>query len=143
LTRRARILTGLLLGLAALALLVVAINRPWFDEALAPELIGLRDSQVVFSGDNAYPEIAGFPRSDHRLIEMKSLECVARRYLDCAARLIAESGATNRPHRNPYTGIPMEFDAHAGVIWFECQKTAYHSPDPPPRCAAAIHRSAT
>jgi hypothetical protein len=95
LTRRLRIVAGLLLGLVVPALLVLLINRPWFDEALAPELVALRDSKVVFSGDNAYPEIAGFPRADHRLVELKSLECVARRYLDCAARLIAESGATN------------------------------------------------
>ena len=57
--RRGRIVFGLLLGLVALALVVVAINRPWFDEALAPELVALRDSQVSFSGDNAYPEIGG------------------------------------------------------------------------------------
>jgi hypothetical protein len=94
-TRRRRIVAGLLLGLGAVALLVLAINRPWFDEALAPELVALRDSKVVFSGDNAYPEIAAFPRPDHRLVELQSLECVARRYLDCAARLIAESGSTN------------------------------------------------
>jgi len=95
LTRRSRIVAGLMLGLVVLAVLVVAINRPWFDEALAPELVALRDSKVVFSGDNAYPEIAGFPRPDHRLVELKSLDCVARRYLDCATRLIAEAGATN------------------------------------------------
>jgi hypothetical protein len=94
-TRRLRIVAGLLLGLLALALLVVVINRPWFDEALAPELVTLRDSRVSFTGDNAYPEISGFPRADHRLVELKSLECVARRFLDCAARLIAESGATS------------------------------------------------
>jgi len=95
LTRRSRIVVGLMLGPAVLAVLVVATNRPWFDEVLASELVALRDSKVAFAGDNAYPEIAGFPRPDHRLVELKSLECVARRYLDCAARLIAESGATN------------------------------------------------
>src|SRR5215510_12781957 len=94
-TRRARLFGGVLLGLVALALLVVAINRPWFDEALAPELVALRDSKVEFSGDNAYPEIAGLRKSDSVAARLPSLECVARRYLDCAARLIAEAGATN------------------------------------------------
>jgi hypothetical protein len=90
---------------------VVAINRPWFDEALASELVALRDSKVAFHGDNAYPEIVGFPCSDHRLVELKSLECVARRHLDCAARLIAESDATN--WQSPELAMLLDrYDAH-------------------------------
>jgi len=45
-------------------------------------------------------------------------------------------------HRNPYTGEAFEYDAQAGILSFECLETAYHPPDPPPRCAVAIHRSA-
>ncbi len=95
--RRGRIVFGLLLGLVALALVVVAINRPWFDEALAPELVALRDSQVSFSGDNAYPEIGGVRNAKDRTAStaLPALECVARRYFDCAARVIAESGTKN------------------------------------------------
>ena len=96
-TRRTRIVAGLLLGLLALALVVVVINRPWFDEALAPELVALRDSKVTFSGDNAYPEIARLRKGKDRpeTAALTSLECVARRYLDCAARLIAETSSKN------------------------------------------------
>ncbi|HET9865079.1 MAG TPA: hypothetical protein VFP37_16680 [Steroidobacteraceae bacterium] len=90
-----RLVAGLLLGVVALALLVVAINRPWFDEALMPELVALRDSKVEFSGDNAYAEIAALRKSDSPLAALPSLECVARRYLDCASRLIAESASTH------------------------------------------------
>ena len=41
-TRPPRVVAALLLGVVALALLVLAINRPWFDEVLAPELVALR-----------------------------------------------------------------------------------------------------
>lgn len=58
--RAVRIGTVLLTGLAALALLVVAINRPWFDEALAPELVALRDSKPPSPEENAYPFALGF-----------------------------------------------------------------------------------
>jgi hypothetical protein len=57
---------GVLLGLVALALLVVAINRPWFDEALAPELITLRDLKPAPLDDNAYPFALGFLAAEGR-----------------------------------------------------------------------------
>ena len=94
-TRRARTAAGLLLGLGLLALLVVVINRPWFDETLAPELVALRESQVEFNGDNAFPDIGGVRKKGIASPALRSLECVARRYLDCASRLVAEAGATN------------------------------------------------
>ena len=94
-TRPARIVAGVLLGSLAIALLVVAINQSWFDEALAPELVALRDSKVEFTGDNAFTEIAGVRAKGIASPALRSLECVARRYLDCAARLIVEAGATD------------------------------------------------
>jgi len=65
-TRRRRIVVGFLLGLVISALLVVAINRPWFDEALAPELIELRDSKSALLEDNAYPFALGFLAAEAR-----------------------------------------------------------------------------
>jgi len=117
-TRRRRIVAGSLLGPLALALLLVVINRPWFDEALAPELVALRASKVEFSGDNAYPEVAAFPRADHRSIKLESLDCVARRYLDCAARLIAQVGATNwqSPELNAHLERYEAFLRHAHYV---------------------------
>jgi hypothetical protein len=94
-TRRTRRVAGCLLGLVAVALLAIVINLRWFDEALLPELVALRDSRVEFSGDNAYPEMATLRRSDAPLVALGSLECVARRHLDCASRLIAKSASVD------------------------------------------------
>jgi len=66
LTRRSRIAAGLLLGLVALALLVVVINRPWFDEPLLPELEALRKPQPVILDGNAYPLALGFLAAEGR-----------------------------------------------------------------------------
>jgi hypothetical protein len=41
-------------------------------------------------------------------------------------------------YRNPYTGDPMEYDAEARTIGFECLHTIFHPPDPPDMCAFAI-----
>jgi hypothetical protein len=60
LTRPTRIVAGVLLGLVALALLVVGINQPWFDESLAPALVALRDSKPAPLEDNAYVFALGF-----------------------------------------------------------------------------------
>ena len=60
LTRRSRIAAGAVLALIAVALLIVVINRPWFDEALVPELVALRDSKPAPLADNAYPFALGF-----------------------------------------------------------------------------------
>ena len=65
-TRRARVATAVLLGVVALALLVVVINQPWFDEALAPELVALRDSKPAPLEDNAYPYALGFLAAEGR-----------------------------------------------------------------------------
>jgi hypothetical protein len=46
-TRRTRRVAGCLLGLVAVALLAIVINLRWFDEALLPELVALRDSRAT------------------------------------------------------------------------------------------------
>ena len=56
----------MLLGLVALALLVVVINRPWFDEPLLPELEALRKPQPVTLDGNAYPLALGFLAAEGR-----------------------------------------------------------------------------
>ena len=65
-TRPRRIVTGLLLGLVALALLAVAINLSWFDEPLLPELEALRKPQPVTLDGNAYPLALGFLAEEGR-----------------------------------------------------------------------------
>jgi hypothetical protein len=64
--RRTRIAAGFLLGLATIALLVVAINRPWFDESLTPELAALRESKAAPLENNAYPFALGFLAAEGR-----------------------------------------------------------------------------
>jgi hypothetical protein len=64
--RGTRLAAGFLLGLAALALLVVVINRPWFDEALAPELATLRESKDAPLEDNAFVFALGFLAAEDR-----------------------------------------------------------------------------
>lgn len=66
LRRRSRAIAGALLGLLALALLLIAINRPWLDEALAPDLVALRDSKPAPLEGNAYPFALGFLAADGR-----------------------------------------------------------------------------
>lgn len=58
--RAPRIAAALVLGILAVALLVVLINRPWFDESLAPALAALRESKPVPLEGNAYPYALGF-----------------------------------------------------------------------------------
>jgi len=65
-TRLSRIVGGVLLGLLALALLLVAINRPWFDEALAPGLVALRESKPAPLEGNAFPFALGFLAAEGR-----------------------------------------------------------------------------
>ena len=65
-TRHPRIVGGVLLGLLALALLLVAINRPWFDEALAPELVALREPKAAPLEDNAFAFALGFLAAEGR-----------------------------------------------------------------------------
>jgi hypothetical protein len=64
--RAARIASGLLVGLVALALLVVLINRPWFDESLDPELAELRMSKDAPIEDNAFVFAMGFLAEEGR-----------------------------------------------------------------------------
>lgn len=41
-------------------------------------------------------------------------------------------------YRNPYTGDPMEYDADAKTIGFDCLHSVYHPPNPPDVCGVAI-----
>ena len=41
-------------------------------------------------------------------------------------------------HRNPYTDDPMEYDAQAEAIGFECLHTIFHPPAPPDLCSVRI-----
>lgn len=41
-------------------------------------------------------------------------------------------------HRNPYTDNPMEYDAQAQTIGFECLHTVFHPPAPPDLCSIRI-----
>jgi hypothetical protein len=94
-TRPARIVAGFLIGVSALVLLIFAINLPWFDEALAPELVALRDSKVEFSGDNAYPELVKMRDDTTAVPALSSFACDVRRYPDCADRIVAETLTTD------------------------------------------------
>jgi hypothetical protein len=49
-----------------------------------------------------------------------------------------ESVIRASPHRNPYTGEPMQFDHRKGTIGFACLHTAYHPPAQPDQCAVRI-----
>jgi hypothetical protein len=44
-------------------------------------------------------------------------------------------------HRNSYTDDPMEYDAQAQTIGFECLHTVYHPPAPPDVCSFRIGRT--
>jgi len=46
------------------------------------------------------------------------------------------------PHRNPYTGEPMEYDSRAGTLGFACLHTAFHPPEPVDQCMVALGRPA-
>jgi hypothetical protein len=65
-TRGTRLLGGSLMVLVTLALLVVVINRPWFDESLAPELTALREQKAAHLAGNAYPFALGFLAAEDR-----------------------------------------------------------------------------
>lgn len=43
-------------------------------------------------------------------------------------------------HRNPYTDDPMEYDARAQTVGFECLHTVFHPPAPPDLCRFPIGR---
>jgi len=77
-TRRTRVAGSLLLGLIVFALVVVAINRPWFDEALLPGLVALRDSEAAPAEDNAYPLALGFLAAEGRDPRAAGIEIVRR-----------------------------------------------------------------
>lgn len=64
--RAVRVAAGLVCALAVLVLLIVAINRPWFDEALVPEIVALRDSKAAPPEGNAYPFTLGFLAAESR-----------------------------------------------------------------------------
>jgi hypothetical protein len=55
-----------LLTAAAVILLVVLLNLPWFDEPLLPELEALRKPQPATLDGNAYPFALGFLAAEGR-----------------------------------------------------------------------------
>jgi hypothetical protein len=65
-TRPKRVAAGVLLALAAFVLLVVVINRSWFDESLDPGLVALRDAKPAPLEDNAYAFALGFLAAEDR-----------------------------------------------------------------------------
>jgi hypothetical protein len=106
-TRRARVATAVLLGLSAHALLVVVINRPWFDEALAPELGALRDSKPAPLEDNAYPFAQGFLAAEGHDPRAAGVEII--RVLQ-ARRDRGEPATISEEEKDAIRGQPLTLD---------------------------------
>ncbi len=106
-TRRTRVGAGLLLGLVALALLVVAINRPWFDESLAPELVALRESKSAPLEGNAYPFALGFFAAEGRDPRAAGIEIV--RVLQ-TRRDRGEPATISKEEKDAIRGQPLTID---------------------------------
>jgi hypothetical protein len=106
-TRLARVATAVLLGLVALASLVVVLNRPWFDEALAPELVALRDSKPESLDDNAYPFALGFFAPEGRDPRAAGVEIV--RILQ-ARRDRGEPATISKEEKDAIRGQPLTLD---------------------------------
>jgi hypothetical protein len=106
--RRPRLAAGLLLGLATLALLVVAVNRPWFDESLAPELAALRESEAAPLEDNAYPFALGFLAAEGRDPRAAGVEII--RILQ-GRRDRGEPATIADEEKRAILGVPLSLDA--------------------------------
>jgi len=106
-TRRTRIVAGLLLGLLGFALLVVVINRPWFDEALAPELVALRDSKPAPLEDNAFVFALGFMAPADRDPRAVGIEII--RVLQ-ARRDRGEPATISKEEKDAIRGPPLTLD---------------------------------
>lgn len=106
-TRRTRFVTAALLGLIALVLLIVVINRPWFDEPLAPELVALRDSQSAPLENNAYPFALGFLAAEDRDPRAVGVEIV--RVLQ-ARRDRNEPATLSKEEKDAIRGQPLTLD---------------------------------
>jgi hypothetical protein len=107
LTRRTRIVGGLLGVLLALALLITAINQPWFDEALAPELVALRESKPAPLEDNAYPFALGFLAAADRDPRAAGIEII--RILQ-ARRDRGEPATISKEEKDAIRGQPLTLD---------------------------------
>jgi hypothetical protein len=105
--RAKRIAAGSLLGLAALALSVIAINRPWFDESLAPELVALRDSKPAPLEGNAFPYALGFLAAEGRDPRAAGVEIV--RVLQ-ARRDRGEPATLSQSEKDAIRGTPLTLD---------------------------------
>jgi hypothetical protein len=105
--RRGRAATAVFLGLAALALLIVVINRPGFDEALAPELVALRDSKPAPLENNAYPFALGFFAAEGRDPRAAGVEIV--RVLQ-ARRDRGEPATLSNEEKDAIRGQPVTID---------------------------------
>jgi hypothetical protein len=106
-TRRTRIAAGLLLGLAAFAVLIVLVNRPWFDEALTPELVALREPKSAPLEDNAYPFALGFMAPGDRDPRAAGIEIV--RVLQ-ARRDRGEPATISKEEKDAIRGKPLTLD---------------------------------
>jgi hypothetical protein len=106
-TRPQRVVTGLLLGLVALALLVVAINLSWFDEPLLPELEALRNSKSAPLDDNAYVFALGFLAAEDRDPRAAGVEIV--RVLQ-ARRDRGEPATISKEEKDAIRGQPLTLD---------------------------------
>jgi hypothetical protein len=106
-TGRARVATTVLLGLVALALLEVVLNRPWFDEALAPGLVALRDSKPAPLEDNAFPFALGFFAPEGRDPRAAGVEIV--RVLQ-ERRDRGEPATISKEEKDAIRGQPLTLD---------------------------------
>jgi hypothetical protein len=106
--RRARIAAGLLLGLATLVLLVVVINRPWFDESLTPELAALRASKAAPLEDNAYPFALGFLAAEGRDPRAAGVEIIG---ILQSRRDRGEPATIGKEEKRTILGEPLSLDA--------------------------------
>jgi hypothetical protein len=106
--RRARVAAGFLLGLAILALPVVVINRPWFDESLTPELAALRESKAAPLEDNAYPFALGFLAAEGRDPRAAGVEIIG---ILQARRDRGEPATIGRQEKRAILGVPLSLDA--------------------------------
>ncbi|HUQ11494.1 MAG TPA: hypothetical protein VM146_14365 [Steroidobacteraceae bacterium] len=103
----ARFVAGLAVALLALALLVVLINRPWFDESLDPELAALRESSDAPLEDNAFVFALGFLAEEGRDPRAAGIEIV--RVLQ-ARRDRGEPATISNEEKDAIRGEPLTID---------------------------------
>ena len=110
-TRRSRIATGLALALFAFVILVVAINRPWFDETLLPELEALRKPKPAPPDHNAYPLALGFLAAEGRDPRAAGVEIIG---ILQARRDRGEPATISEEEKLAILGEPLTMDGLGG-----------------------------